>query len=318
MGTLYIDRKDIEVRLDGQAIAFYSSKGREGTVPINPLKRVIVVGNVVIHSTVLHKLSRMGISVLFLSGRNMRFNGVLHGSLHNNGILRVRQYEKSLSPACLEIAVEIVYEKVSAQTDFIDDLISKRPDLRYVMTRALTTLQGVLSQIYSHDMNASALRGLEGSASAAYFRAYCEIFPPSLGFKKRIRRPPGDPVNALLSLSYTLLHYECLREIEITGLDPVIGFYHEFSYGRESLACDIVEPFRAAADRFVWNLVRERHFRNDDFEGDAEKGYFLKKDGRHRYYTLYEEWAKDMRPAIREFVRGLARRISDGQDIVSQ
>lgn len=210
MGTLYIDRKELHIRLDGQALAFYRDGEREGLVPISPLKRVIVIGNVSIETPVLHKLSNENVSVIFLSGKRLRFCGMLHGRLHNNGILRVKQYEKSLS-------------------------------------------------LFSIEME--TLRGLEGGASATYFQAYTKLFPESLRFKKRNRRPPEDPVNAMLSLCYTLLHYEIVREIEVIGLDPTIGFYHQFDYGRESLACDLVELYRIDVDRFVWELFREEDIR---------------------------------------------------------
>ena len=98
MGTLYIDRKELYIKLDGNALAFYNNSEREGIVPIKPLKRVVVVGNVTLETPVLHRLSDEGISVIFLSGKRGRFCGMLHGRLHNNGQLRVRQYEKSIPP----------------------------------------------------------------------------------------------------------------------------------------------------------------------------------------------------------------------------
>src|SRR4030067_376293 len=94
MGTLYIDRKDSHVRLDGNALAFYANGNRQGIVPIKPLKRVVIMGNITIDASVLHRLADNDISVLFLSGKRGRFCGILHGRLHNNGLLRIRQYEK--------------------------------------------------------------------------------------------------------------------------------------------------------------------------------------------------------------------------------
>jgi len=120
----------------------------------------------------------------------------------------------------------------------------------------------------------------------------------------------------MLSLCYTLIHFEAVREIEIIGLDPSIGFYHEFSYGRESLACDVVEMFRVEVDRFVWDLFRKQEFTGRDFSFENE-GCYLKKDSRRKFYPLYEEWVKEIRSKIRDWVRDLARRVSDGQDTLS-
>jgi CRISPR-associated protein Cas1 len=317
MGTLYIDRKDIHIKLDSNSLAFYANGEREGTVPINPLKRVVIVGNMLIEASVLRRLSEEGISVLFLSGRRLRFCGILHGRLHNNGILRVKQYEKSLSPFALEMAINIVKRKASMQRDFLMEAGEARPDLRATLLRAVCSLQGIYLNIEEKDITIERLRGLEGGASSVYFSAYTTMFPESLGFTQRTKRPPRDPANAILSLCYTLLHFEMVREIETIGLDPTIGFYHQFEYGRESLACDLVEPYRPMVDRFVWELFRDRIFTVRNFSIDDERGScYLVKEGRKKFYTLYEEWAQKMRPIWTEEVRNLARRIMDGEGTI--
>jgi len=320
MGTLYIDRKELFVKLDGQAIAFYSNNVREGVVPINPLKRVVIVGNVLLETSVLNRLAQEGISVLFLSGKRLNYRGILHGRLHNNGLLRVRQYEKSLlSLFTKEIAVYIVRKKLTSQRQLLIDAAERRHDLRFPLTTAIGILTQVIETIDAKIPEMDTLRGLEGGAASAYFSAYTTMFPESLNFTKRNKRPPQDPVNAMLSLCYTLLHFEMVREIEVIGLDPTIGFYHQFEYGRESLACDLIEPYRPLVDRFIWDFFRERIFTVRDFAMDDEKpGCYLKKTARQRFYQLYEEWAQKMRPLWIEDVRTLARRITDGQEPVYQ
>lgn len=317
MGTLYIDRKELHIKLDGQAIAFYSKGEREGVVPITPLKRVVMIGNATIETSVLNKLSDEGISVMFLSGKRLRFCGMLHGRLHKNGLLRVKQYEKSLSSFSNEVAVDVVKRKITAQRDLLMHVGESRQDLRFVITNAINILKEIIIEIEKPCIGIDSLRGFEGGASAAYFSAYTTIFADSLQFKKRTKRPPKDPVNAMLSLCYTMLHFEMVREIEVIGLDPVIGFYHQFDYGRESLACDIVEPYRPVVDRLVWELFRDRVFTNRNFALDDERpGCYLKKESRKKFYPIYEEWAKQMRPLWVEEVRGVARRIMDGQEPV--
>lgn len=319
MGTLYIDKRDIHVKLDGNALAFYAQGERQGIVPVNPLKRVVVVGHIAIDTPVLHRLADEGASVVFLSGKRLRFRGMLHGRAHSNGLLRVKQYEKSTTGFAHDTARDIVLRKITGQTDLLEEVKGRRPDLRLELTATIRTLTGIIETTQAQRAGTDTLRGLEGGASAAYFSAYTAMFPDSLGFGRRNRRPPEDPVNAMLSLCYTLLHYEMVREIEVIGLDPTIGFFHCFDYGRESLACDLVEPYRPGADRFVWELFRERKFAARDFARDDEKpGCYLKKESRKRFYPEYEEWAKATRPAWREEARGLARRIMDGQDAVSE
>ncbi len=317
MGTLYIDRKDMHIRLDGNCLAFYAGGERAGVVPINPLKRVVIVGNISVDTPVLHKLANENISVVFLSGKRLRFSGMLHGSVHNNGLLRVRQYEKSMTSFCLETARDLVLRKTEKQRSLIEGARERRPDLRLPLTTAINTLAGILEKAAA-ESTIDSLRGLEGGAAASYFSAFTALFPDSLEFERRNRRPPEDPVNAILSLCYTLLHYEILREIEVIGLDPTVGFYHQFDYGRESLACDLVEPYRPDVDWLVWEIFRERLFTLRDFAlDDGRPGCYLKKESRKRFYPVYEEWAKLHRSVWTEEVRNLARRIMDGQDTVS-
>ncbi len=318
MGTLYIDRKDIHIKLDGNALAFYSNGKREGIVPITPIKRVIIVGNKVIDAAVLRRLAEQNISVLFLSGKSMRFCGILHGRLHNNGFLRLKQYEKAMNPDfCLAKAKSIIIRKIESEIEFFREL-AEQESLRKIdlissieiLTKTVESLKDVTSL--------DSLRGFEGGAQAVYFLTYSKLFPESLNFKRRKRRPPQDPVNAMLSLTYTMSHYEIVREIEVAGFDPTIGFYHQFEYGRESLACDIVELFRPSVDRFVYEVFKQNDFTTQDFSQDDERqGCYLKKESRKKFYSLYEKWAIEIRPLIIEEVRTLARSIMDGKEPLS-
>lgn len=318
VGTLYIDRKGLYLKLDGNALAFYANGEREGSAPINPLKRVVVVGNITIESPVLHKLADECISMIFLSGRRLRFCGMLHGRLHSNGILRLKQYEKALTDFSLEFSKEIVSRKLEAQIRLLQDTIERRQDLRHDLMQAIRIIEETVAKLDNAAV-IETIMGLEGGASAVYFKAYTKLFPDSLNFKKRNRRPPEDPVNAMLSLCYTLLHFEVVREIEAIGLDPTIGFFHKFEYGRESLACDLVEAYRPAVDRFVWNIFADRIFRDRDFAYEEERaGCYLKKESRKTFYPLYEEWAQAIRTEIVEDVRALARRLNDEKNCISE
>lgn len=260
MGTLYIDRKGYHIKLDGESIAFYLDGEREGIVPIRPLNRVIIAGSNTIETSVLHKLADNGCNVIFLSGRGLQYRGILTGRIHNNGMLRVKQYEKSLdNDFAITVSKEIIIEKIGQQSRFLGEAIKikGRDNVKATFCNVFGILENILRGITSGCESLESLRGYEGAASNAYFSAFTELFPESLGFKTRTRRPPKDPVNAMLSLCYTLIHYEAVREIQVAGLDPTIGFYHCFDYGRESLACDLIEPFRPMADRFVWEMFKD-------------------------------------------------------------
>jgi len=316
-GTLYLDRKDAELRLDGAALAVYVNGERDGTVPIAPLDRVVLVGGLTLQTNVLHRLADEGIVVMFLSGKRQAFRGRLAGRLHRHARVRVRQYAESLGPLALELAKGWVGRKLAGQADFLREAADERPGERNVLLRGAETVERTQGKVPGAD-SLESLRGLEGGAAAAYFEALPAVFPPSLGFEGRERRPPTDPVNALLSLTYTLVHYEWVRECELIGLDPMVGFYHDLDYGRESLACDLVEPTRPAVDRWVWEQFRVRAFEARDFSSDGERpGCYLKKGARGRYYEAYETWIRPCRSTMRAEVEALARRIVDGEDPVS-
>ncbi|HWP57516.1 MAG TPA: CRISPR-associated endonuclease Cas1 [Candidatus Acidoferrales bacterium] len=316
-GIAYIDRKHAELRLDGSAIGVYAAGERVGTVPLGPLGRVVVIGDLLIRSAVLHRLADRGVDVVFLSGKRQRYRGRLVGRHHRHARLRIRQYESSTGPLALRLARAWIGKKLERQLSFLNEALDERPAARRALFRAADIVGQVAEKARAAN-SLDSLRGLEGGAAAAYFAALSHIFPDGL-FNGRSRRPPRDPVNALLSLTYTLVHYEWVRECELIGLDPLVGFYHQLDYGRESLACDLNEPFRPETDRWVWTLFRSRQFTERDFAAEQERaGIYLKKTARGRYYQAYEEWIAPRRAAMRDEVQALARTLVDGEDALSR
>ncbi|MBI5853831.1 MAG: CRISPR-associated endonuclease Cas1 [Nitrospirae bacterium] len=316
-GTAYIDRKDAELRLDGSALAVYVNGEREGVIPLVPLDRLVLIGNLTVETKALHRLNEEGVAVLFLSGKRQAFRGRLMGRLHRHARLRTRQYEQRQGALPLELARGWVGRKLAGQEAFLRDAAVERPEDRSILLRSAEIVARAGAKA-PEAASVESLRGLEGGAAAAYFDALPVLFPPSppsLEFAGRGRRPPRDPVNALLSLTYTMVHWEWVRECELIGLDPMVGLYHDLDYGRESLACDLVEPVRPDVDRWVWELCRTRAFEGRDFSSDGERpGCYLKKGARGRFYEAYEGWAGPRRSAMRAETEALARRILDGED----
>ena len=313
-GTAYIDRRHAELRLDGSAIAVYADGARAGTVPLAPLGRLVLIGDLVVHTSVLGRLAEQSVDVVFLSGKLQRCRGRVVGRLHRHARLRLRQYELSTASFAVEWARGLVRRKLGGQLALLEEAATERPAEKTTLTRAIIVIRAAAEKT-AGATSLDTLRGLEGGAAAAYFNALTRLFPESLGFDGRTRRPPTDPVNALLSLAYTLVHYEWVRECELIGFDPLVGFYHQLDYGRESLACDLAEPWRPEVDRWVWSLFRLRLFTRRDFSSDAERpGCYLKKTGRGRFYQAYEEWIAARRGAMRSEAEALARVILDGED----
>jgi CRISPR-associated protein Cas1 len=309
LATCYIDRKDAELRVDGQALACYEGGRRTATIPLGPVDRLVIVGNVSLETRLLHRLAEQGVTVGFIGGRKHRLLGCFARTLQGNGARRFAQYRAVATPEMVQaIATGVLVAKLDGHLGLLESL---RPHARQgaVVVESISRIATSRERV-ADALALDSLRGLEGAAAAAFFTAFQECFPPSLEFTDRNRRPPKDPVNALLSLTYTLVHFELLREVEVAGLDPTLGFLHEVDYGRDSLVCDLVEPQRPAAERFVWGLFHERLFTARDFaQGEERPGCYLKKGGRTRFYPAYEGWADGQRSGWREAVRALVREL---------
>lgn len=309
MTSLYVDRKNVELVADGEALVFYENGERCGTVPLNPLSRVFLRGDIKLTASLLGKLGEHDIGVIVLSGRK-GLPSLMLGRPHNDASRRIAQYKLSLdSRFCLAFSKAIVTSKIAGHLAFVDDRKNESPMHRYPLTQCAQNLRKSLESIDRQD-NIASLRGVEGAAAAQYFSALTEILPESLKFHGRNRRPPKDPVNACLSLTYTLLHSEAVLAIHGAGLDPFIGFYHALSFGRESLASDVMEALRPKADRFVLSLFRKEVIKPIDFSM-TESGCLMKKVARGKFYTAYETQAEGFR-------RELAVAVSDIVEVVKQ
>lgn len=293
MSSLFVDRRGIEIETEGEALVFREQGERVGTVPIAPLDRVFLRGDVTLKTSVLGKLGEHGIGVVILSGRKAEPT-LLMARPHNDAARRVTQYRLSLDQDfCLTFAESIVEAKLREQLRFLGELREKALESRYPLTVRTRNLQSMLDKV-ARAGNVASLRGIEGAAAAEYFAGLAEVVPASLHFSGRNRRPPKDPLNALLSLGYTLLHSEAVTALYGAGLDPFVGFMHALDFGRESLACDVVEPLRVDVDRFSLGLFKSGELRPEDFS-TTESGCLLGKAGRARYYQSYEGLAESLR-----------------------
>lgn len=300
MSSLYVDRRGVTLKADGEALVFYENGERVGTVPLAPLSRVFMRGDVTLSSALLGKLGERGIGVVVLSGRKA-VPTMLLGRPHNDAARRVAQYRLSLdADFCLRFSRAIVEAKLRAQAAFLDERRDSELRSRYVLTLSLKRLASSIAAVDQQSTIAS-LRGLEGAGAAAYFEGFADLLPDRLHFNGRNRRPPRDPVNAVLSLGYTLLHAETVLALYGSGLDPFVGFYHTLDFARESLACDLVEPLRVEIDQHALMLFRSEKLRPEDFT-HSDTGCLLGKAGRARFYGEWEPLAARLRKLLAESV----------------
>ena len=222
MSTLYVDRRGSTLKADGEALVILENGSRIGTVPLAPLDRVFLRGDVTLSSSLLGKLGARGIGVVVLSGRKAEPTMLL-GRPHNDAGRRVAQYRLSLDAAyCLQFSRIVIEDKLRAQAAFLSEHREAEPQSRYLLTTCLRRIETCFDEI-EHMDTLARLRGLEGAAAAAYFEGLGDLLPERLKFNGRNRRPPRDPFNAVLSLGYTLLHAEAVLALYGAGLDPFIA-----------------------------------------------------------------------------------------------
>ena len=296
MTTLYLDRKNLSLRADSSALVCYENDKRVATVPLKILQRVCIRGDLTLSAKVLGKLGETGIGVLILSGRQKR-PALMLPNWKLDGQRRMAQYALSQDKsASLTAARNTVAAKLSAQLQHLQQMAFSdglNADCLKEHSQALSSLIDTLANI----SDIPGLRGIEGAAAARYFGAWAAILPPNWQFSGRNKRPPRDPVNATLSLAYTLLHFDIVKHLYLSGLDPFIGYYHQPEHGRESLACDLLEHLLAQCDAWVLSLFHQQTLTPADFSTTAQ-GCMMNKNARLKFYPAYEQTAKQWRKHI--------------------
>ncbi len=316
MGTLVVDRKDCRLELDGQALVLRVPGEPVRHVPSALLERVVLHAGVIMDTRVVGHLAERGVGMLILDGRRAQRMATLVGVPHRDVRLRIAQVRRLDDPQFADAwCRRVVDAKLRSQHRLLRQAARQRPDLRRPLRSAMTTIDQCRRRL-DGTRGPDGLRGLEGAAAAAYFRGFAALFPPSLGFHARKRRPPPDPVNACLSLGYTLLHGMAVQACHQQGLDPMVGYLHAPLHGRASLACDLMEPWRTQVDALVWRLFRERILTADSFGNDGSGACLLGKAGRRHFHGHWAQHAAALQRAMRRHARLAPRALgeSDGSD----
>ncbi len=306
MQTLVIDHKESQLTLRDQRVRIEVPNQKPQFVPVAMVSRLVVTTRVWLHTSVIGALTAAGASILVLSPRDHRKTAIITPPLGRDHALRLQQYRSACdAEKTAMIAAAIVGMKLRGQLRTLRKL-----NTRKVAWRA--AVRGILELLprLAEPCALETIRGIEGGGAAMYFKALGEALPNSLEFHKRQRRPPPDPVNALLSLSYTLLHFEAVRITQQAGFDACIGFLHAPEYSRESLACDCIEPLRPVVDGFVLGLFHSRIIRKEHF-GVQQDSCKLRKTGRGIFYRHWEQFAKLPRKVLHKGVILLRKTIQE-------
>jgi len=286
MSTVYLTEPGAVVRQSSQHLVVTKDKERLAHIPLLKLERLVIFGHVQLTTEALQALLKEGVDVAFLTGHG-RLRGRLLAADSKNVFLRLAQYERHLDEAFqVDFARTLVKAKIRNGRAVIRRHQFTHPENAF--TAELQLIDDMLKNL-DHLQTVNSLMGAEGSATAAYFRAFGQMFRKELAFETRTRRPPKDPVNAVLSLGYSLLTNEILSLLFANGFDPYLGFLHGVVYGRPSLALDLVEEFRhPVIDRLTLNLFNNEILHPDDFRPVEGEGVYLKPEAFKTYLKLYE------------------------------
>lgn len=299
LNTLFITSPDIYLSLDGENVVANREKEVLARYPLHTLSGILSFSYSGASPALMGACAKRNISLSFCSP-NGRFLARVCGESSGNVLLRRTQYRIADDPASsCRIARNMIFGKVHnarwriARTKRDHALRVNVDDL----AQTIETLKGLLPQILS-ETDLDALRGLEGAGATAYFHAFGQMIlgdPTVFSFHGRNRRPPLDPVNALLSFAYSLLGNDCASALEGVGLDAYVGFLHRDRPGRTSLALDLMEELRPCmAERFVLTCINNRIFQAQDFvyqEGGAVR---LTDEARRIFLQRWQERKKEL------------------------
>ncbi len=307
LNTLFVTTQGAYLNKEGESVVVHVEKQARLRVPVHTLGGIVCFGNVMCSPFLMHHCSEHHVLISFLSEHG-RFLARAQGPVNGNVMLRRRQYRMADDVA------------VSARLA-VDALLAKAANARTVLQRATrdhgakTDMQtvdaaarriGMLMRLLNHETDLDAVRGREGDISRVYFGVFNSLITAqndSFVFRERSRRPPLDPVNALLSFVYTLLVHDCVGALESVGLDPQVGFLHRDRPGRPSLALDLMEEFRPfVADRLVLSLINLKQVQAKGFKRTESGAVEMDDETRKAVLTAYQKRKQEtmLHPFIKE------------------
>lgn len=265
MSILYLMEQNATVSKEGGRLIVKKEGEISRTIHLFKLDQIVIFGNIFLTPAVIRHLLKEGIDTVFLT-RKGRYLGRLQSALGKNIVLRREQFRRIEDPKfCLKTAKSIVKGKLNNLRALLMRMNRTRDNVE--LDNEILSLRNLINKIDEVD-NLDSLRGYEGRGSAIYFEGFSKGFlSEDIKFHGRIRRPPTDPVNVLLSLGYTLLLNQVIASINLTGLDPYFGTLHSMDYGRPSLALDLMEEWRPIiVDTLVLSIFNLKTLSISDFE----------------------------------------------------
>lgn len=307
LNTLFVTSEESYLALENENVTVWQDNEIKGRYPLLMLEGIISFSYKGASPALMGECAKRGISLCFMTA-NGRFLAKVTGASKGNVLLRKQQYRQSDSHASsCRIARHFIIGKVYNSRWVIERVLRDHP-----MRLDVETVKGVSRQLADHLEIISAcedldtLRGLEGECAAKYFGVFDQLIlnqKKDFTFDQRNRRPPEDPVNAMLSFAYTLLANDCAAALESVGLDAYVGFMHRDRPGRKSLALDLMEELRPVlADRLVLSLINTREIQPKHFQMRPGSVVLMTDEGRKILLSAWQTRKREeiMHPYLKE------------------
>ena len=289
MVTLYVSTTSGFLGRRGEAFVFSRRGGEKTVIPSVEVEDVVVMGNGTVSTAALHLLMERQVPVHYLSTGGHYLGGTL-AARGGSSPLRRAQYRAAEEPEPgLRIARGVVTGKLLNQRALFRRFTYRHEGDVAEIGAVIRELEHI-SRWAAVSPDMEHLRGIEGHGAARYFSVFGQLLRPPWRFEGRNRRPPRDPVNALLSFGYTLLLVHATTAAALAGLDPCVGFLHPEHRGRPSVALDLMEAFRpVVVDRLLLALINQGMFAPEDFTAEEDGGVRMALDARRRYVVAFEQ-----------------------------
>jgi CRISPR-associated endonuclease Cas1/CRISPR-associated protein Cas4 len=285
---LYVQEQGAYVSISKKRLVVKKAGEELASAKLQDIAHLVLCGNIQISTQAVHVLCESSIPIVYLSTGHW-FYGIAHGIHLRNAFDRVAQFQFAADASrCLSFAKHLIAQKAENQRTFIRRNSPADAD----SDRTVNEIDHLIEQIPKVE-SIQSLLGIEGSIAAAYFGRFSTLLRPrdfdaQWDFSSRNRRPPRDPVNALLSFGYAMLAKECTVALLSEGLDPWWGLYHQPRHGRPALALDIMEPFRPAiVDSAVISAINTGMVQRASFD-IGSSACILKPEGRKAFIRAYE------------------------------
>ena len=297
LNTLYIFTDDAYLALDGENVVVKRGDGELGRVPLHTLEGIVCFSYKGASPALMGACAERSVALSFFDRRG-RFLASVAGPQRGNVILRKAQYAwSSCEEKSLAVSRPMIFGKLYNSRWVLERAL--RDHGMRINAEAVKEASGTIASSARSAMaceSTASLRGVEGDAAAEYYGVFDELILRDKGefrFSGRNRRPPTDPVNAMLSLFYTVLARDCASALEGVGLDPYVGLMHADRPGRQSLALDLMEELRPVfVDRFVVSAINNRIVAPGDFVVRESGEVRLADDGRKRLFEAWQEKKK--------------------------